>query len=87
MAKFVKTIPYLDSEIKVYDFNRLPVMIPAHEYEKLIETCNKTGKTISQIIRLQSKPCCNCNIITTEDGISFKRISFNSKKNKETFNK
>lgn len=89
----VKEVPYLGSTIKIYKFNRLPANVPAHEFEKLINVCNQTGKTISQVIRLQSQPCCECHntaiSFLNDEGetIRFTRVSMNSKKRRTYFKK
>lgn len=92
-TNLVKEVQYLDTMIKIYKHNRLPVNIPAHEFEKLVNVCNQTGKTISQVIRLQSQPCCECHnkeisFINDEgETVMFTRVSMNSKKRRTYFKK
>lgn len=89
----LEEIPYLGGTIKIYAHNLLPVMVPAHEFKKIIAVCNETNKTISQVIRLQTQPCCKCQnldicYVDSEGNKKFfHRVSLNSKKRREYFTK
>jgi hypothetical protein len=56
----LETVSYLGVDKDIRTHNNTIFMTNFMEIKRLISTCNDTGLTISEVLRLTTQPCCKC---------------------------